>query len=142
MNIFEQLKRDEGSKLTLYKDTKGIWTIGTGHNLEAKGISRAVEALMLQEDVAEAAAELDKWLPWTRNLSVARRGVLLNMAFNMGARLLDFKKFLGCVQAGEYREAALEMMNSKWARQVGDGEGGNFDRAERLAKQMVTDEWQ
>lgn len=38
----KRLELDEGKKLYPYKDTVGIWTIGIGHNLEAKGISSKV----------------------------------------------------------------------------------------------------
>jgi len=54
------------------------------------------------------------------------------MCFNLGApRLSKFKKFIAAINQEEWVEAAMEMMDSKWARQVGP-------RAERL-KQIVLD---
>ena len=58
------------------------------------------------------------------------------MAFNLGVSgLITFKNTLRLISVGHYYEAAEEMLNSKWARQVGY-------RAEELAEQMRTGEFQ
>lgn len=132
----KQLTRDEGMRLTPYKDTTGHLTIGIGRNLDAKGISAEEARLLLRHDIQEALTDLTRALPWTRDLDAPRLGVLINMAFNMGlGGLLTFTKALAAVRAGFYREAAREMLDSTWAGQVGD-------RAARLARQMETGEWQ
>jgi lysozyme len=78
-------------------------------------------------------------LPWLRDVDEARRGVVIEMAFQMGiGGLLKFKRFLTALRAGDYATAADEMMDSKWADQVGDGWGGRLDRAELLAKIIRT----
>jgi lysozyme len=42
------------------------------------------------------------------------------MCFNLGlTRLLGFKKFLAAMEAGDWKTAGVEMLDSKWARQVG-----------------------
>ena len=68
-------------------------------------------------------------------LNPARRAVLVNMAFNLGrARLRSFRHMLRAVRRREYSRAAHEMLDSKWARQVGN-------RATELAEQMRTGRW-
>ena len=58
--------------------------------------------------------------PWFHRLSEARQRVLVNMCFNLGlSRLMGFKKFLTAVEAGEWETAGVEMLDSKWAEQVG-----------------------
>lgn len=58
------------------------------------------------------------------------------MHFNIGlARLKGFAKALAAIERGDYKTAAAEMLDSKWARQVGK-------RASELAKQMETGQWQ
>lgn len=136
MTILDQLKRDEGLRLTPYKDSVGKVTIGYGRNLDDAGISQYEADLLLQHDITNASQDLRGALPWTEGLDEARRGVLLNMAFNMGIhRLLGFKITLAMVQSGDYDKAADEMLDSKWAEQVGA-------RAHRLAVQMRSGEWQ
>jgi lysozyme len=53
------------------------------------------------------------------------------MAFNLGNRLKGFKKFLSALNMGQWDDAAREMMDSKWATQVGK-------RAERLRDMVLT----
>ena len=44
---------------------------------------------------------------------------LVNLVFNMGInRLMQFKKTLGYLRHGEFEEAADELLDSRYARQV------------------------
>lgn len=127
-----ELRRDEGVRLKPYKDSVGKLTIGVGRNLDDNGISQAECDLMLQNDIADHCAELDRKLPWWKGLDEVRQRVLANMAFNMGvAKLLGFKNTLALVESGDYAKAADEMLNSAWAKQVGL-------RATRLSGMMRT----
>jgi lysozyme len=136
MTIVEQLTRDEGVRLKPYRDSVGKLTIGIGRNLDDKGISLAEAQLFLQDDIRDVQAELQKALPWVYQLDDARRGVLENMAYNMGVgKLLGFHDTLSFIQKGQYDNAATAMLHSLWAKQVGV-------RATRLAEQMRTGVWQ
>ncbi len=150
-NIDDQLRRDEGFRETPYPDTRDRVTIGYGHNLDAQHeprpnrISREQAETILQRDIQEANRQLDQNLPWARDLDPARRGVLVNMVFNMGignapqngqpgSGLLGFQRALDAVRNGDYEGAAREMLRSRWSGQVGE-------RATRLAEQMRTGNW-
>ena len=135
-NISDQLVRDEGLRFHPYTDSVGKVTIGIGRNLTDVGISLAEAKLMLANDIANSQRQLNMAFPWTAALSPARYGVLLNMVFNMGIHSLgEFRNFLGAAEQGLYADAAREMLESEWAKQVGP-------RAQRLALQMETDQWQ
>lgn len=115
-----QLEVDEGRRDRIYKDTVGKITVGVGRNLSDRALSPAVIDLMLSEDIADVEADLDRRLPWWRSMCDARQNVLANMCFNLGIdRLLGFKNTLAMMQAGRYDAAALGMLDSQWARQVG-----------------------
>lgn len=134
--LAKQLLRDEGFRQFPYKDTVGVLTIGIGRNLESAGISKDEAIYMLQNDIDQCERQLDRTLPWWRYLSSARQSALVNMCFNLGiSRLLKFKKFLAALNQQKYEDAAKEMLNSKWAEQVGQ-------RAVRLSKQIETGELQ
>ena len=46
---------------------------------------------------------------------------MINMLFNLGLpRLLGFTNMWAAIQAGDYAKAADEMLDSKWAAQVGE----------------------
>lgn len=130
--LIEDLKRDEGLRLTAYRDTVGVWTVGYGHAHVPPGTiwTRQKAEQVLREDALKHGRELEAKAPWIASLDPVRRRVLWNMAFNLGINgLLGFKNTLAMIQRGEYAKAAQGMLNSKWARQVGQ-------RAQRLAKQM------
>ncbi len=125
----EELTRDEGERNQPYKCTAGFNSIGIGHNLDTKPISKRAIQVIFEDDLADAMAFLDRKLPWWRTLSDARRRVLVNMAFNMDGRLLGFVKALAAMKAGDFEEAARQMESSLWAKQVGN-------RAVRLCEMM------
>lgn len=128
--LLAQLKRHEGLRMTPYYCTARKLTIGYGRNLEDVGISQREAEMLLKNDIDVARTGLLRAYPWVKDLSPVRQDVLVNMAFNLGLqRLSGFKKTLRHIEAGRYADAAEEMLNSQWARQVGN-------RAQELAEQM------
>lgn len=146
----DELIVDEGVRLKVYRCTEGKLTIGVGRNLDANGIhpgetavlgitresciangiSRIQAMVLLDNDIDRCVADLDRGVPWWRQLADARQRVLLNMCFNMGLpTLLAFKNTLRLIKQGEYVLAGHAMLQSKWARQV-------KARAVRLADMM------
>jgi lysozyme len=130
--LAEQLKKHEGLRLKPYTDTVGKLTLGVGRNLEDKGITEQEALFMLNNDVDYFYNKLRSSIGWFWALNDARQNVLVNMAFNLGVGgLLSFKKTLALIGEAKFEKAASEMLNSKWAKQVGY-------RAEELAEQMRT----
>lgn len=124
-----ELRRDEGFSRVPYKDTKGILTIGIGHNMQAQPLPNGWKwpltdeqiTMLFQGDVKEDALDaLDKHLPWWSSMSDVRQRVIANMCFNMGVEeLLDFHNTLAAMQEGRYGDAADGMKASLWYGQVG-----------------------
>lgn len=129
------LIRHEGMKLKPYKCTAGKLTIGIGRNIEDNGITEAEARMMLRYDIEVARSPLLKY-KWFTELNQARQDAIINMVFNLGLpRFLKFKKTIACLQAKDFEGAATEMMNSGWAKQVGN-------RALELAAIIVTGKYQ
>lgn len=125
-----QLVIDEGRRAIAYVDIVGKMTAGVGRNITDRPFFDDEIALMLKNDIREVEKDLDRRLPWWRQMAPARQNVLANMCFNLGInRLLGFEQALTHMRAGRYDDAAREMLDSRWARQVGD-------RAKRLAALM------
>jgi lysozyme len=134
-HLRQQLHRDEGLRLMPYTDTVGKLTIGVGRNLTDRGISDDEAQYLLDNDIAICIGELRSAYPWFDRLDEARQGVLVNMCFNLGMpKLAKFGTTLGLVRTGKYPQAAVAMLQSKWAQQVGN-------RAVRLAEQMRDGVW-
>ena len=131
----ELTKHFEGLRLKPYTCTAGKLTIGFGHNLEDNGITLEIAEILLRTDLACARMEVFAKFPWLMKLNEPRQYVLVDMCFNIGiSRLLTFKKMLLALQEGDYERAAHEMLDSKWAKQVGK-------RATRLAEIMRKGEY-
>jgi lysozyme len=129
--MWAQLRLHEGERLKPYVDTVGKVTIGVGRNLTDRGIRPDEAELMLRNDILEACDELDALFPAWRSLTAARQRVLIDMMFNLGrARLSKFERFLAAIKSADWPGASAEMLNSKWAEQVGA-------RAQTLARMMV-----
>lgn len=130
----DELARDEGRVPHVYPDSLGYATIGVGHLVDRrKGgrLSERIIDLILDEDIDNAIAELDRDLPWWRELSDTRQRVLVNMTFNLGiSKLLKFKNTLAAIKSGRWADAKRGMLSSLWAAQVGE-------RAKRLADMIL-----
>ncbi len=133
--LIEQLKIHEGLRLKPYQCTAGKWTIGYGRNLEDNGITKFEAEQLLTHDVSGVIMQLSEAIDGWHCLNEARKAVLVNMAFNMGVNgLMKFKKTLGYVRLKMYKDAGVEMMDSKWAVTVGG-------RAVELSDQMIKGEF-
>ena len=142
--LIEELIKDEGYKYEIYLDHLGYPTFGVGHLVletdEEYGqpvgtpVSEKRIIECLNNDIDTVCKELDKNMGWWSDLNDTRQRVLANMAFNLGLpRLNKFVKFLTAVQASDWEKAAIEMMDSKWAAQVGN-------RSVRLKEKMLKGE--
>ena len=129
--LMEELIKDEGYKYEIYLDHLGYPTFGVGHLVletdeehgQPVGTPVSEERIKecLSHDIDVVCSELDMKDPWWRNLSDNKQRVMANMCFNLGLpRLSKFKKFLGAMQISDWETAAVEMMDSKWAGQVGN----------------------
>jgi lysozyme len=126
----KELVKDEGLKLKAYKDHLGVWTLAVGHNIEDRPISERAAMVILDDDIAAVEADLDRSLPWWRQLSEVRQRVLANWCFQLGiTRLLGFAKALGAIKEGDFEQAEREMLSSRWAMQT-------ENRARRMASLM------
>ena len=125
------LIRDEGLKLKPYTDTAGKLTLGVGRNLTDNGISKDEAIYLLRSDVANVEEDLDRHMPWWRDLPEPCARGLANMAFNLGLpRLSTFAIMLANLERKDFHGAAIECLASSWAEQVGQ-------RAERIANLFI-----
>ena len=117
-----------------YEDSVGLITIGWGRNLDGKGLSLKECQLLFDNDLHDALQGAAS-LPYWEQLCGARQMVIVDMVFNLGlTRFLKFKKLNAALAIRDYIIAAAEMLDSRWASQVGR-------RAAKLIKIMKTGTW-
>jgi len=124
--LFDALIQHEGLMLRLYKDTVGKYTIGCGRNIEDMGISKDEALYLLKNDIDRCKNELQK-IQWYLPLDSVRREAIIELVFNMGLpSVLGFKKMISFIEAKDFDKAASELLNSKWATQVGKERSSNI----------------
>ena len=146
----EMVAKHEGVVLEPYRDILGIRTIGIGRNLEDGGITdveldyigktledilkvgltREEAYYLCRNDISNVEKELLERKPIVNQLDQVRQMCLVDMGFNMGVpRLMKFVKMWGAIEVGDFYEASNQMLDSRWAKQVGK-------RSEHLAQMM------
>jgi lysozyme len=116
MDLKSLLLKHEGLKLKAYQDTKGIWTIGCGRNLEDVGITQQEAMYLLDNDIRRIINDCWHEFPWFGDLSEERQYVVIDMIFNVGlAGFKKFVKFIAAVQKEDWQEAARQIINSQIA---------------------------
>ena len=127
------LKRHEGYRNKPYKDSVGKLTIGIGHNLDDLGVDDEVIEHQFLIDIERAVEDCKTLFGNWHAIPSNKQTVLANMMFNMGLPVLSkFTKTISFIDASDWANAADEMLDSKWAKQVGN-------RATELANIMRAD---
>lgn len=133
-----RVKLKEDFRASVYQDSKGYWTLGYGTLVDARrggGITKA-EAEYLLANRLRSAEQACESMPAYLDLAPARQAVLIEMCFVMGADgLREFAKMFAALERQAYVEAASEILNSQFAKDV-------KGRAVELFEQMKTGQWQ
>jgi lysozyme len=120
----------EGYRKYPYVDSVGKITVGIGYNVTDRGMDDGWINDQYQKDVSYFYNQLFEF-PWYQHLTPDRQIVLIDMAFMGWKKFLTFNKMINAISKGDYKQAAYEMINSKWAEQV-------KGRAATLAQVMLT----
>ena len=146
--LIEQLTEDEGYRESVYQCTAGYDTVGIGFALkdleftpeeaydlvlwqiQNGTITMGLEdsQLKLAQKISNLHLSLPKRFDFYDDLPPMIKNVLLNMSFQMGVNgVSKFKKMIKAMSESDWKGAADEMLDSKWAR------SDSPPRAKRLA---------
>lgn len=112
------IKDHEGLKLTAYKDSVGVWTIGYGHTSDAyfpvkpkQRITKAKAEDLFRHDMGEAEAALDRLchVPLNGN----QYGALISLMFNIGNGAFSRSTLLKKLNRKDYKGASREFV--RWS---------------------------
>jgi GH24 family phage-related lysozyme (muramidase) len=139
-DLAQRIVHHEGYEESAYKDTKGKVTIGIGFNLDAnKSLAKRYfnsqglnfdevykGNVKLSKDHIEDLFELSmgevkkmakSWIPSFQKHPSDVQEVIIEMTYQMGNRVKQFKKTKILIEAKDYKGASIEMMDSKWGRE-------------------------
>ena len=118
--LMDSVRRHEGYRGTVYKDTLGKDTIGVGCLLPlSEDEAMLLAACRAADTRGELVAMLEgKGVVWSA-LSPALRDALTEAAFQLGVpRLARFEKMLAAIREGRWEDAAREATASRWNAQT------------------------
>ena len=132
MSLIENIKAHEGYRREIYKDSLGKPTVGYGFLVaalssdelklnggKAEPMSREVAEKILNLKVAKLQKRVLECLPWLSSKPQSIQDTILEMAYQLGiAGLLGFRHTLGCIEAGNYAQAARNLRASLLYRQT------------------------
>jgi lysozyme len=121
------IAKHEGYVDHVYLDSRGFPTAGIGHLLPrgryhvGQKISAEQITAWFRQDTAQAIAGARRDIgPAYDRLDEARKMVVIDMVFNLGVQGFgQFHATIHAIQTGNYAQAASNMLQSLWARQVG-----------------------
>lgn len=133
--LTQSIRIHEGYREIPYRDSLGLWTVGHGHLIEHtelrgwmphRTIGSFLTALCnpeqhdlwLENDIDGAIRRAKSWMDCFDDLSDLRQEVLAEMCFQLGGRVSGFVKFKAAVEAGDFEEAARQMIDSRWCEQT------------------------
>ena len=136
----EELEIDEGCKYEIYLDHLGYPTFGIGHLITDDDpeygweVGASIDTVRVHEafeaDIEGVLSDCSKLYSDFGDLPEEAQRVIANMMFNMGlTRLSKFKGMKRGVDSRNWNQAADEMVDSRWYRQV-------TNRANRLVERM------
>ena len=132
MSLVENIKIHEGFRDRIYKDSLGKATIGYGflvaalspdelalNNGKAEPMSREVAEKILNLKVSKLKKRVFQCLPWLQSKPQNVQDTLIEMAYQLGlAGLMGFRHTLGCIETGNYAQAAKNLRASLLYRQT------------------------
>lgn len=144
LSIEEQLKIDEGSRLTIYKDTEGYWTVGIGHLIKRDSTIHREEAIRLLDKELSTYATNGRITPAEQSylfhkdlaavqtgiahssfygvyqaLDPVRQSAIQNMCFQLGILgVSKFRKMWAALARQDYQTAYKEGLDSNWFKQT------------------------
>jgi len=143
-SLVDRIKKDEGYRPDLYRDSRGFWTGGFGtlisknKNIGKEGAIQLAGKKFGYRPNLDAAAKKEIWEKQLNasvmksrmgiekiaeqkgvKLSGKQKDILTNMGYNMGTGgVRKFQKMWDALKQGNPELAAKEMENSKWYNQV------------------------
>jgi GH24 family phage-related lysozyme (muramidase) len=139
--LIDQIMLHEGVRSSVYRDTKGIPTVGVGFNLTKPGARELIEGVganyddirsgraalsrqqivqLMSDDIETAINDARSLFSNFDELDGRRQRALIDLAFNMGrTRLAKFRETRRAIENFDFERASLLLRKTRWFRQVG-----------------------
>ena len=117
MALIDDIKKHEGFSSVVYKCTAGYDTIGYGKRIKYLQVTEEQSTEWLEEDLENLKYTLSGKYDWFLPAPQEVKDIVMNMAYQLGPSAFGrFKKTIKYIANKDYEMCAVEMLDSKWAR--------------------------
>ena len=117
--LIERLKVNEGFRSRVYQCTQGFDTIGYGFAIKDLELTEKEAEHLLTNRVSQKHFHLLDNLYWYSDMPPEVQGVILEMVYQLGfSGFKKFKKAISNMKSKDWKGAATEMLDSRWAKQT------------------------
>ena len=119
MSLIESIKEHEGYVGVVYKDSLGIDTIGYGFAIKDLELDTDVCDIILERKIKNLQDRVKNKFSWYKYMPPAIQDVVMEMCYQLGVTgVSKFKKTVAYLQNKEFKNASIEMLDSRWAKQT------------------------
>ena len=119
MRLIDSIKKNEGYISTVYKDSLGIDTIGYGFAIKDLELEEDLCHVILQRKLKRLEKEVSTRFGWLKKMPPSVKDIVLEMCYQMGVTgVSKFKKTIAYLEKSEWKNASIEMLDSRWAKQT------------------------
>ena len=117
--LIERLKVNEGFRSRVYQCSLGFDTIGYGFAIKDLELTEKEAEYLLANRVSQKHLHLLDNLDWYSDMPPEVQGVILEMVYQLGfSGFTKFKKAISNMKSKDWKGAATEMLDSRWAKQT------------------------
>ena len=119
MKLIDSIKKNEGYISTVYKDSLGIDTIGYGFAIKDLELEEDLCHVILQRKLKRLEKEVSTRFGWLKKMPPSVKDIVLELCYQMGVTgVSKFKKTIAYLEKSEWKNASIEMLDSRWAKQT------------------------
>jgi lysozyme len=119
MSLIDSIKKNEGYVGVVYKDKLGIETIGYGFAIKDLELDEDICHEILTRKLKNLDSRINVKFDWFKYMPPKIKDVVMEMCYQMGVYGFSrFKKTIAYLQNKQWKDASVEMLDSRWAEQT------------------------
>ena len=135
MDLIESIKKHEGYVASVYKDSLGIDTIGYGFAIKDLQLDEDICDMILERKLKDLNNSIKIKFDWYKYMPPEIKDIVTEMCYQLGVTgFSKFRKTIAYLQNKEWKNASIEMLDSRWAKQTPNRAKEMSNRVKKLGE--------
>ena len=135
MDLIESIKKHEGYVASVYKDSLGIDTIGYGFAIKDLQLDEDICDMILERKLKDLNDSIKIKFDWYKYMPPEIKDIVTEMCYQLGVTgFSKFRKTIAYLQNKEWKNASIEMLDSRWAKQTPNRAKEMSNRVKKLGE--------